>query len=128
MSEAVGPLTGRKILVVEDEYIIAIELDRWLKEAGVEVIGPVPSVEQAFDLIDDGDGLDAAVLDINLGPGETVYPVADRLIALGVPFLFASGDVRIRNDLAYRERPRLEKPIIAPELLRAIGRLVAGTL
>jgi DNA-binding response OmpR family regulator len=118
-------LSGRRVLVVEDEYIIAMELDRWLQEAGIEVIGPVPRVEQALDLIEDEDGLDAAVLDINLGPGETVYLVAERLIALGVPILFASGDVRVRNDPAYSERPRLEKPIIAPELLRAVEGLVA---
>ena len=123
--EAVGPLVGRRVLVVEDEYLIAIELKRWLQEAGVEVIGPVPDAEQALDLIEDEGAPDAAVLDVNLGVGETVYPVADRLAALGVPFLFATGDVRSRNALGYGDRLRLEKPIIAPELLRAVESLLA---
>jgi CheY-like chemotaxis protein len=116
-------LAGRRILVVEDEYLIAMDLKRWLRGAGVEVIGPVPSVEQALDLIEEG-ALDAAVLDINLGNGEVVYPVADRLSALGVPYLFATGDIRVRDDPAYRYRPRLEKPILDPELLRAVERLI----
>ena len=127
MSDTAGPLAGCRILIVEDEYLIAIELDRWLQEAHAEVIGPAPSVEQALDLIEDEGAPDVAVLDINLGAGETVYPVADRLAALGVPFLFATGDVRSRNELSYRDRPRLEKPIIAPELLRAVENLITGT-
>jgi CheY-like chemotaxis protein len=126
MPDDAGLLAGRRVLVVEDEYIIAMELNRWLQEAGIEVVGPVPSVEQALDLIEDESALDAAVLDINLGAGETVYPVADRLGALGVPFLFATGEVRVRNDPGYGGRPRLDKPIIAPELLRAIESLVSG--
>ena len=124
MPEAIEPLAGRRILVVEDEYLIAIELKRWLQEAGAAVLGPAPSVEQALDLIEDDGALDAAVLDINLGPGETVYPVADQLAALGVPSLFATGDVGSRNDPAHSARPRLEKPVIAPELLRALSDLI----
>jgi CheY-like chemotaxis protein len=124
MSGSPHPLAGRRILVVEDEYLIAMDLKRWLRGAGVEVIGPVPSVDQALDLIEEGNALDAAVLDINLGGGEVVYPAADRLSALGVPYLFATGDVRVHDDPAYRDRPRLEKPILDPELLRALERLI----
>lgn len=126
MSVPAVPLSGRSILVVEDEYLIAIEVKRWLQEAGADVLGPVPSVEQALDVIEDANALDAAVLDFNLGDGETVYPVADRLAALDVPFLFATGDIRSRNDSDHRDRPRLEKPIIAPELLRALGELIGA--
>lgn len=124
--EAVGPLVGRRILVVEDEYLIAIELKRWLQEAGADVVGPVAGVEQALDLIEDDGAPDVAVLDINLGAGETVGPVADRLAALGVPFLFATGDVRRRNNPSYADRPRLEKPIIAPELVRSLSELLSA--
>jgi CheY-like chemotaxis protein len=124
--EAVGPLVGCRILVVEDEYLIAIELRRWLQDAGAEVFGPVPSVKQALDLIEDQGSLDAAVLDVNLGEGETVYPVAERLGTLEVPFLFATGDVRVKIDPSYGDRPRLEKPIIAPELVRALSELLGA--
>ncbi|MBE7246447.1 MAG: response regulator, partial [Actinomycetospora chiangmaiensis] len=65
-----GSLAGRRILVVEDEYIIAVEVKRWLLAAGCDVLGPVPSVDQALDLVEDRRP-DAAVLDVNLGDGCT---------------------------------------------------------
>ncbi|MGT2488359.1 hypothetical protein ACU4GA_25370 [Methylobacterium oryzae CBMB20] len=64
---------------------------------------------RALDLIENGD-VDAAVLDVNLGNGDTVYPVADKLSALGVPYLCATGDVKFSGADTYRQRPRLEKP------------------
>lgn len=124
MPDAAQPLEGRRILIVEDEYLIAMEVKRWLLAAGAKVVGPVPSVERALDLIGD-DGLDAAVLDVNLGNGDTVYPVADKLDAFGVPYLFATGDVKISGADAYRQRPRLEKPFVEAELLRATSKLLA---
>jgi CheY-like chemotaxis protein len=125
MSEPAEPLAGRRILVVEDEYLIAVTMEEWLSEAGAEILGPVPSVQQALEMIEDHDTqLDGAVLDINLGRGETVYPVADRLNELGVPYLFATGDVRIIDDPAHRARPRLNKPISRGDLLRALGKLL----
>lgn len=125
MSETVQPLAGRRILVVEDEYLIASEVKRWLVGAGAEVVGPVPSVKRALDLIG-GDGLDAAVLDLNLGDGKTAYPVADRLGALGVPHLFATGDVQVSRASGYADRPRLEKPFVEAELVRAVAKLAAS--
>ncbi|MCJ2084734.1 response regulator [Methylobacterium sp. E-005] len=124
MLDAARPLGGRRILIVEDEYLIAMEVKRWLLAAGAEVVGPVPNVERALDVIAD-EGLDAAVLDVNLDHGDTVYPVADKLSALGVPYLFATGDVKISCADAYRQRPRLEKPFGEAELLQATAALVA---
>jgi CheY-like chemotaxis protein len=124
MPDAAQPLYGRRILIVEDEYLIAMQVKRWLLAAGAEVVGPVSSVEQALDLIE-GDRLDAAVLDVNLGNGGTVYPVADKLSALGVPYLFATGDVKISGAAADRQCSQLEKPFVEAELLRATGKLIA---
>jgi DNA-binding response OmpR family regulator len=118
-------LAGFRILVVEDEYLIATELKRWLQEAGVEVLGPVPSVEQALDLIED-ERLDAAVLDINLGDGDTSFPIADRLEVLKVPYLFATGEVRTARASGYNASPRLEKPCSRADLLRILGDLIAA--
>lgn len=126
MPDAAPSLAGRRILVVEDEYLIASEVKRWLLAAGSEVLGPVPSVDQALDLIED-DRPDAAVLDVNLGDGDTVYPVADKLSGLGVPFLFATGDVRQADTSVYRHRRRLEKPFLQKELVRALVELVAAS-
>ncbi|MEE7448667.1 response regulator [Methylobacterium radiotolerans] len=124
MPDTARLLDGRRILIVEDEYLIAMQVKRWLLAAGAEVVGPVPSVARALDLIENGD-VDAAVLDVNLGNGDTVYPVADKLSALGVPYLFATGDVKFSGADTYRQRPRLEKPFSEAELLQAMGKLIA---
>jgi CheY-like chemotaxis protein len=120
-------LIGRRILLVEDEFMIADTMEEWLRRASAEVIGPVPSVEQALELIEDeAEALDGAVLDVNLGPGETAYPIADRLNELGVPYLFSTGDVQIIDDPAHQGRPRLNKPISRAELLKAVEKLLAS--
>ncbi|QGY01563.1 response regulator [Methylobacterium mesophilicum SR1.6/6] len=126
MPDPARPLAGHRILVVEDEYLIAMDVKRWLMAAGATVVGPVPSVDQALDLIED-DGLTAAVLDVNLGSGNTVYPVASELRASGVPYLFATGDVKLSDEDDYRGRPRLTKPYLEAELVRAVTELVAGS-
>jgi CheY-like chemotaxis protein len=124
MSDTVRPLDGLRILVVEDEYIIAMEVKRWLQAAGAEVAGPVPSVERALNLIEDGE-INAAILDLNLGVGQTALPIADRLGTLGVPHLFATGDVRFSEASGYDDRPRLDKPFVEAELVRAVVKLVS---
>lgn len=126
MPDPARPLAGHCILVVEDEYLIAMDLKRWLAAAGATVAGPVPSVDQALDLIDHG-GLTAAVLDVNLGYGNTVYPVASELGALGVPCLFATGDVKSSDADVYHDHPRLMKPYLEAELVRAVAELIAGS-
>jgi CheY-like chemotaxis protein len=119
-------LVGRRILLVEDEFLIVEAMEEWLSQAGAEVVGPVPSVERALDLIEDeGNALDAAVLDVNLGLGKAAYPIADRLNELGVPYLFTTADVRIIDHPAHRERPRLEKPVARAQLLEALEKLLA---
>ena len=79
--------------MVEDEPLVSMLVEDELRGAGAEVLGPVPTVRDALRLVEaaaaDG-GISAAVLDINLD-GRHVAPVADRLAALGVPFLFATG-------------------------------------
>jgi DNA-binding response OmpR family regulator len=125
MSAPTRPLDRRRVLVVEDEYIIAMEIKRWLRRAGAEVVGPVPSVERALDLIEDHI-IDAAVLDLNLGDRSTALPIADRLGVLGVPLLFATGDIRISEGSDYADRARLEKPFGEAELVRAIVELTSS--
>lgn len=105
--------------------MIAEIMEEWLHLAGAEVIGPVPCVEEALELIGDRGPLDGAVLDVNLGQGETVYPVADDLSERGIPYLFATGDIRIIDDPVHRQRPRLEKPVAKQQLLGALEQLLA---
>jgi CheY-like chemotaxis protein len=87
---ASSPLRDRRILVVEDEYLIAMNLQDGLESAGSVVVGPVPSVEKAISKIESEPHIDAAVLDVNLG-GVLAYPVADLLVARKIPFIFTSG-------------------------------------
>ena len=83
-------LQGRRILVVEDEYLIAEDVRDELEGAGAIVVGPAPTVGRALRLIADEPALDAAVLDVNLG-SEKSFPIAEALKARAIPFLFATG-------------------------------------
>ncbi|MGE7157491.1 response regulator [Methylorubrum rhodesianum] len=123
MSDTALSLAGRRVLVVEDEYFIAWDMGDSLQRAGADVAGPVPDAEQALAAIE-ANTLDAAILDVNL-KGDTVYAVADRLSTSGIPYLFATGEVEIADRSDYRSRPKLEKPILSDELLRAVGKLFA---
>lgn len=102
-------LAGRRILIVEDEMLIAMQLEDMLLEMGCEVIGPATSVAEALKLIGAG-RLDGALLDVNLG-GEQVYPVADALAASGAPFVFVTGYGRTGLSGVHRGHPTLPKPI-----------------
>ena len=115
-------LVDRRVLVVEDEYLIAMEMAHCLRAEGAEIVGPVANAKQALALIEAGP-LDAAVLDVNLR-GEAVYEVADRLCERRVPYLFATGEVLIEDRSDYRSRPKLEKPMLGTELLLAVRRLI----
>jgi CheY-like chemotaxis protein len=108
-------LSGRRVLIVEDEYFLADDLGRALTQLGAEVLGPVATREEAFELLATGERIDLAVLDINL-QGESVYPVADTLLEQGVPFLFATGYNQAAIPAQYQQVLRWEKPF-APEAL-----------
>lgn len=120
VSEEPPGVFGRRLLVVEDEYLIASDLASWLEEQGAEVLGPVPSVDDALALLETEATPDAAVLDINLGD-EQVFPVADALRAAAVPFVFLSGyDARMIPD-QYGDVRRCAKPLDRSRLLRALA-------
>ena len=116
MSAASG-IEGRRILVVEDEYLIARDIARTLESLGCEVVGPVGSVREAMAQTRDGH-FDGAILDINVG-GEPVYPVADALAEEGVPVIFSTGYEGWVVEDRYRDAPRLQKPF-TPHRLSAI--------
>lgn len=116
-------LQGRRILVVEDEYFLADDVRDALSEAGAEVLGPVPSVEEATALIAQEARIDAAVLDINLR-GDLVFPVADALRARGVPFAFATGYDRWALPDRFADALRVEKPLQARNIASTLGPLL----
>lgn len=112
-------LANKRVLVLEDEPLISMSLVDALEEAGCVVVGPAYSASQAFDLIAN-QGIDAAVLDVNLGSGATSAPVADALVKLGVPFVFATGHGEDGLRSIDRQRPRVDKPYYGPTVVAAI--------
>lgn len=111
-------LLGKRVLVAEDDYLIAKSLVQDLRTMGVEVVGPAPSVAQALSLIEQCP-LDGAVLDINLR-GEMVFRVADVLEERGIPFVFASGYSADVVPKRHTGIARCEKPVDAGMLARTL--------
>jgi CheY-like chemotaxis protein len=106
-----GSLRGRRVLVVEDEYLIAEDLREQLLSCGAEVLGPLACVADALALLEDGAAPCGAILDIGLVRDERVYPVADALRARGISFVFATGYDASAIPDAYADVPRTEKPV-----------------
>ncbi|WP_114946397.1 response regulator [Microvirga calopogonii] len=117
-----GMLARRRIMVVEDEYFIADDMAKALERLGAEIVGPVPTRDQALALLKAGP-VDAAVLDINL-KRQTVYPVADALREHGVPFVFATGLAEGVVLPAYQDVPLWEKPFKPESLAQALPSLI----
>ena len=113
-------LQDRRVLVVEDEFMVADAVERKLRRAGAVVLGPVPSVAQALRLLEQEADIDGAVLDINLGDHK-VYPVVDMLLARGTPCVFATGNDRADVPPAYAHLIRCEKPIDGACLVSALA-------
>ena len=88
--KALRKLSGKRILLIEDEHPIVQNLVRAFEAAGATVVGPAGSLQAGMELVMANAQLDGAVLDINL-QGELVWPLADALIARRVPFVFATG-------------------------------------
>lgn len=115
-------IDGLKLLLVEDEYLLALHLSELLGDMGAEILGPVACVADALALIEDAPVIDAAILDVNLA-GEAVFPVADRLNARRVPFAFASGYDPALMPPRFRDVEVCQKPIDAAAVRGAIARL-----
>src|ERR1700758_4716288 len=118
MNESDG-LKGRRVLVVEDEMMIAMLVEDMLSELGCAVVGPAHALDDALALALAETGLDAALLDVNLG-GQPVFAVADALREKGVPAIFSTGygDASLRP--TDRGAPVLQKPFRAGDLARAL--------
>ena len=117
-------LQGRRILVVEDEALVAMLVEDALLDAGCSVVGPVATVAEALALLEQGEMPEAAVLDLNLA-GETSTPVADALTRRGVPFVVATGYGAAGLPPEHRDVPVLAKPYDPAELTATLARLCA---
>lgn len=113
-------ITGNRIMVVEDEALVAMAAKDVMTELGFSVVGPFGKVSEAVAALKNGN-IDAAILDVNLG-GELVYPLADILTSGGVPFIFATGYGSESIDRRYASVPVLQKPIERRALQRIFVR------
>jgi CheY-like chemotaxis protein len=102
-------LHGRRVLIVEDEYLLAQDMADYFDDIGAEVLGPAATVADALALINSAE-VQGAILDVNLR-GERVYPVADVLRQKQIPFVFASGYGGELEPPAYAGVPRCIKPV-----------------
>ena len=110
-----------RILIVEDEMLVAMNIEDMLLDLGHEIAGMAARLDAALILAGEAD-IDVALLDVNLA-GEQSFPVADLLASRGVPFLFATGYGIHGIDERHRGRPVLQKPFRASDLADAIAGL-----
>jgi CheY-like chemotaxis protein len=116
-------MPAQRLLVVEDELLVALDIESILTEAGMEVVGPASTAAEALQLIG-STKLDAALLDANLS-GESIDEVASALSAQGVPFAYVTGYGRESLPEAH-PAPIVTKPFDATQLLAAARRLLAA--
>ena len=124
--ESGGPgarLAGRRILLVEDEVLVAMEIEDALEAVNADVVGPAHDLPDAARLAA-GAGIDAAILDVDIH-GEPVFPVAEALQAASVPFLFHTGHAdRATLRARFGDVMVCRKPTLADELLATLARIV----
>ncbi|MGF7147306.1 DNA-binding NtrC family response regulator [Sphingomonas zeicaulis] len=119
----IGKLAGKRILVVEDEYYLASDIQAALRGEGAVVVGPVGQLEPGLALALAG-AIDGAVLDINLR-GIPSYPLIDRLAEHDVPCLLVTGYDGWSIPEVYRTIRRLEKPCQMTSIVDAVAQLIA---
>ena len=116
-------LSGRRILLVEDEMLTALDLAEAIEEAEGTVVGPARSVVEAVKAIDSGD-IDAAILDRTLLDGKAT-PVAVRLMDMSIPFIFYSGSNPHHLKQEFPAITTFQKPTDPNHLIQALSDLIA---
>ena len=118
-------LRGVNVLIVEDDFIVAFDMQTLLEEQGATIVGPATDLEQALSLASGDAHVQLAVLDVNLN-GRYVFPVAQRLLSAGIPFVFATAyaDNEQLFPEELRAAPRLPKPVMPNVLLAQLKRLL----
>lgn len=112
-------LAGRRILVVEDEALVAMLLETILQDMGCAPLGPAATIEEGLAMARDGGAIDAALLDVNVA-GRPVFPIAEALQARGVPFVFSTGYGQGGLPDAWRAQPTIQKPFTESTVREAL--------
>lgn len=119
-------LSGKRILIVEDEFFLALELEDYLRAAGADTVGPCSDLASAV-AASRREPVDLAVLDVNLN-GTMVYPLADELLARGLPFVFVTGYSAANLPERFRESPLVTKPYDPAALVRIVTAVAAAAM
>jgi CheY-like chemotaxis protein len=114
-------LSGRRVLVVEDEMLVLIMIEDMLADLGCQSVTSAATVDKALTLIN-GQPFDMALLDMNLN-GNDSHPVAEALAARGVPFVYSTGNTGQKSRDGYSDRPVLKKPFKYEELAAILTRV-----
>jgi two-component system, response regulator PdtaR len=116
-----------RVLILEDEFMIAMEFESVLADAGYRVMGPAADIEAALKLIEE-EAPDVGILDVNLGRGHTSAPVAERLAGQGIPFLLCTGYQSSELVQRYGNTvPILQKPVDTGRLVDVLRCLISPT-
>jgi CheY-like chemotaxis protein len=124
----VSPIVGKRCLVLDDEFLIALDIQQILERAGALHVACVASAAEAIQLLGNNPKFDVAILDVKLnGSNEKSLGVASLLTALGTPFVFLTG-MRVDDMHAqlFPRAPVVEKPYVAAALVEAAGRALSG--
>ena len=116
-------LKSRRILVVEDSPVVGPFTAELLADLGYHVVGPAPNMAAARALVDGGESIDAAMMDVHIR-GERVFPLCDALEARGVPFVLTSGYADWQMPDKWQDRPRLNKPYTVEQVEEALAQLL----
>lgn len=115
------PLAGLRLMLVEDEPLVAMMMSQMISDLGAEVLGPFGTLDEAHAAL--GEHVDAAVLDVNVA-GQLVYPLADRLAERGTPIVFLTGYDTRSIDRRFADAGILTKPIDEPDLVNILTSLL----
>lgn len=120
-------LRGRRVLIIEDEHLIAWDLAEVLTEKGAQVIGPKTSVDAALKALASGHPPDVALLDVSLDNHESAFAVAEELQARRIPFIFYTGYRFTDVDSRFNDVTHCEKPMDAAMLTTALEEAMQST-
>lgn len=118
-----SPLSGQRVLVLEDDYYVADDIREALETVGAVILGPAATVDGGMQMLTDREPPDLAVLDVNLR-GTKVYGIAEILAGIGIPFLFATGYDRRDLPTRFDEIPTLTKPYAVMSLVEMLEELI----
>jgi CheY-like chemotaxis protein len=123
LTSTTGPLSGRRVLVVEDEYFLADEIVQALATFGAGIVGPFGELQEATQIVDDNVAIDAAIIDINLR-SEMVFPLARTLRARKIPFVFTTGYDSSSIAAEFQDIRLWEKPLDVAAMTHELTKLI----